>query len=186
MARILVTDGMAPEGIAILQQAGHAVDNRKMGADELLNVISDYDALVIRSATTVTREVLEAGAPQLKLVGRAGVGVDNVDLKAATELGVIVMNAPLGNILSAAEHTIAMLFTMARNIPRAHGQMLDGNWDKKSNIGVELYGKVLGVVGLGKIGKHVASVLSAAGMTIKAFDPFLSKEVAADLGIEAV
>ncbi len=186
MACILVTDGMAAEGIEILQQGGHVVDNRKLSPEELLSVIGDYDGLVVRSATQVTQEVIAAGQSTLKLVGRAGVGVDNVDVPAATQAGLIVMNAPLGNILSAAEHTIGMLFAVARNIPHAHHQMLSGVWDKKANVGVELHGKVLGIVGLGKIGKHVAQILSAAGMQVRAFDPFLSKEVAEEIGIEAV
>ncbi len=120
------------------------------------------------------------------MVGRAGVGVDNVDVPVATGLGVIVMNAPLGNIISAAEHTLAMIFAAARMVPQAHAKLIQGTWDKKSFTGVELHGKTLGVVGLGKIGKHVADVLRAAGMTIIAFDPFLSPEVAAEMRIEAV
>ena len=186
MARILVTDGMASEGIAALTQAGHEVDNRKVEADELLQVIGEYDGLVIRSATTVTAEVLKAGAGRLKVVGRAGVGTDNVDSKAATEQGIIVMNAPLGNILSAAEHTIGMIFATARNIPQAHTKLVGGTWDKKSHIGSELHGKTLGIVGLGKIGKHVAHVLQAAGMNVIAFDPFLSDDVAEELSIKSV
>ena len=148
--------------------------------------LAEYDALAVRSATTVTPEVLAAGAPRLKLVGRAGVGVDNIDLEAATKNGVVVMNAPLGNILSAAEHTLGMLFAVARNIPQAHHKLQDGTWDKKSHIGVELSGKTLAIIGLGKIGKHVAKVAQAAGMSVVAFDPFLSREVADDLGIESL
>ena len=186
MARILVTDGMAPEGIQQLSEAGREVEARSVSAEELVSIIGDYDGLVVRSATQVTEAVLQAGVPRLKVVGRAGVGVDNIDLKAATAAGVIVMNAPLGNILSAAEHTIGMIFAVMRNIPQAHDLMQDGTWDKKRFIGVELSGKTLGVVGLGKIGKHVANVLQAAGMKVIAYDPFLSKEVAESLRIESV
>jgi D-3-phosphoglycerate dehydrogenase len=186
MARILATDGMADEGVRILRDAGHTVDLKKLSPTELLSVIGEYDGLVVRSATQVTQEVLAAAAPRLKVVGRAGVGVDNIDVPAATAKGIIVMNAPLGNILSAAEHTIGMIFAAARAIPQAHAKLTKGEWDKKSFVGNELHGKVLGIVGLGKIGKHVAKVLQAAGMEILAYDPFLTKEVAAELRIGAV
>ena len=186
MAKILVTDGMAAEGLEILKQGGHTIDNKKVSVDELLRIIGDYDGLVVRAATQVNEKVLRAGAPNLKVVGRAGVGVDNVDLPTATGTGVIVMNAPLGNIVSAAEHTIGMIFAAARLIPQAHAKLVKGEWDKKSFVGIELDSKVLGIIGLGKIGKHVAQVLQAAGMTAIAFDPFLSPEVAKDLHIESV
>ena len=186
MAKILVTDGMATEGLDLMKQAGHTVDNKKISVDELLKIIGEYDGLVVRSATQVTEAVLKAGAPQLKVVGRAGVGVDNIDLPAATSHGVIAMNAPMGNIVSAAEHTIGMIFAVARLIPQAHAKLTKGEWDKKSFTGVELDGKTLGIVGLGKIGKHVAQVLQTAGMHVIAYDPFLSPEVAKDLRIESV
>lgn len=186
MARILVTDGMATEGLDLLKQGGHSVESKKISVDELLRIIGEYDGLVVRSATQVTDKVLKAGAPRLKIVGRAGVGVDNVDLPNATAGGVIVMNAPMGNIVSAAEHTIGMIFAVARMIPQAYNKLAaKGEWDKKSFTGVELDGKVLGIVGLGKIGKHVAQVLQAAGMQVIAFDPFLSPEVAKELRIES-
>jgi D-3-phosphoglycerate dehydrogenase / 2-oxoglutarate reductase len=187
MAQILVTDGMAAEGLALLKQAGHTVDSKKISVDELLRVIGQYDGLVVRSATQVNEAVIKAGAPRLKIVGRAGVGVDNVDLPNATGAGVIVMNAPLGNIVSAAEHTIGLVFAVSRLSPQAHGKLAHkGEWDKKSFTGVELDGKTLGIVGLGKIGKHVALVLQAAGMNVIAYDPFLSSEVAKELRIESV
>jgi D-3-phosphoglycerate dehydrogenase len=186
MAKILVTDGMAAEGLDILKQGGHQVDNRKLSADELLKVIGEYDGLVIRSATQVTAAVVKAGAPRLKVVGRAGVGVDNVDVPAATASGLIVMNAPLGNIVSAAEHTIGMIFAVARMIPQAHAKLTKGEWDKKSFTGVELDGKTLGILGLGKIGRHVAKVLQAAGMNVVVYDPFLTPDVAKELGIESL
>ena len=186
MAKIIATDGMAQEGVDRLIAAGHTVDVKKVSAEELPKIIGDYDALVVRSATIVTPEVLAAGVPRLKIVGRAGVGVDNIDLKAATAQGVIVVNAPLGNILSAAEHSIAMIFAVARNLGQAHHALQQGDWDKKSYIGVELHGKTLSIVGLGKIGGHVAQVMQGAGMRVIAHDPFLSPEVAAELNIEAV
>nr|MBA3710191.1 phosphoglycerate dehydrogenase [Planctomycetota bacterium] len=186
MAKILVADGMAAEGLEILKHGGHTVDNRKLSVDELMRIIGEYEGLVIRSATQVTEKVIRAGAPNLKVVGRAGVGVDNVDLPSATVTGVIVMNAPMGNIVSAAEHTIGMIFAAARMIPQAHAKLVKGEWDKKSFTGIELDGKTLGIVGLGKIGKHVAQVLQAAGMNVIACDPFLSPEVAKELRIESV
>jgi D-3-phosphoglycerate dehydrogenase len=186
MAKILITDGMAAEGLEILKQGGHQIDNRKVGADELLTIIGQYDGLVIRSATQVTPAVVKAGAPNLKVVGRAGVGVDNVDLPSATAGGLIVMNAPMGNIVSAAEHTIGLVFACARMIPQAHAKLTKGEWDKKSFTGVELDGKTLGILGLGKIGKHVAQVLQAAGMNVIAYDPFLTPDVAKSLAIEGV
>lgn len=186
MAKILVTDGMAKEGLDILAQGGHVIDNRKVEPAELAKIIGDYDGLVIRSATQVTDEVVHKGVPRLKVIGRAGVGVDNVDLSTATSAGIIVMNAPLGNIVSAAEHTLGMIFAVARSIPQAHAKLATKTWDKKSFTGNELHGKTLGVVGLGKVGQHVAEVLQAAGMTVIAFDPFLSPEVAAELDIQPV
>ncbi len=185
MAKILITDGFADEGIAILQQGGHQIENRKVAADELPTIIGQYDALVVRSATQVTGEVVKAGSPRLKVIGRAGVGVDNVDVPVSTDQGVIVMNAPLGNIVSASEHTLGMIFAVARLIPQAYAKLAQGTWDKKSFTGVELHGKTLGIVGLGKIGKHVAQVLQAAGMSVLAYDPFLSPEVAAELHFES-
>ena len=146
MAHILVTDGMAPEGLELFKKAGHLVDNKKVSADELVRIIGGYDGLVVRSATQVTEAVIKAGAPRLRVVGRAGVGVDNVDLSHATASGVIVMNAPLGNIVSAAEHTIGMLFAVARLIPQAYAKLARGEWDKKSFTGVEIDGKTLGIL----------------------------------------
>ncbi|TVR13153.1 MAG: phosphoglycerate dehydrogenase [Planctomycetota bacterium] len=186
MARILVTDGMADDGIAQLSEAGHEVVVQSVSAEELPNLIGNFDGLVVRSATQVTADVLAAGAPRLRIVGRAGVGVDNIDTAAATAKGVVVINAPLGNILSAAEHTIGMIFASHRNIPQAHAKLNAGTWDKKSFIGHEVCGKTLGIIGLGKIGSHVAKVMQAAGMNVIAFDPFLSREVAEQLRVESL
>src|SRR5690606_29465806 len=153
-----------------------------LSPEELLQVIEEYDGLIVRSQTQVTREVIERGH-NLKVIGRAGVGVDNIDLEAATENGIIVVNAPDGNTNSAAEHTIAMLMAMARKIPQAFTAMRKGEWDRKSYVGVELKGKTLGVVGLGRIGAEVALRAKGQRMNIIAYDPFLTPEKAEELGI---
>ncbi|MCA9399565.1 MAG: phosphoglycerate dehydrogenase, partial [Candidatus Omnitrophica bacterium] len=144
-----------------------------------------YDALIIRSGTTVTADILEA-ADQLKVIGRAGVGLDNVDLKAATKKGVVAMNTPGGNTTSTAEHTMSMILALSRNIPQAYKSMKEGKWDRGKFSGVELHGKTLGIVGLGRIGATVAKFAKSFGMKIIAFDPFLSVEVAEKKGVEVV
>ncbi|MBI5368559.1 MAG: phosphoglycerate dehydrogenase [Planctomycetes bacterium] len=184
MPRILVADELADEGLRLLtREEGIAVDYRPGPSEkDLLGWIPEYEGLVVRSKTKVGAAVLEAGV-RLKIVGRAGIGVDTIDVEAATRRGIIVMNTPLGNVSSAAEHTLALLFAGARNIARADRTMREKKWDKNSLVGVELSGKTLGVVGLGKVGSHVARVAKAAGMTVLAFDPFLSAEKAAELGV---
>ncbi|HML26295.1 MAG TPA: hydroxyacid dehydrogenase, partial [Methanomethylovorans sp.] len=154
-----------------------------LSESELSAKIVNYDALVIRSGTQVTRKVIEA-TRNLKIIGRAGVGVDNVDVEAATEKGIIVTNAPEGNMLSAAEHTIAMMMSMARNIPQANASMKAGKWERKNFMGVEVNGKVLGVIGLGRIGAEVAKRAQGLNMTIMGYDPYISKEKAQELGIK--
>lgn len=186
---IIVADSIKGSGLDLLRtffgpQA--VVERGKLDESELLSVIGAVDALLIRSATTVTRRVMEAAGPRLKLIGRAGVGVDNVDRQAATERGVIVMNTPLGNTISAAEHAIAMIFACARNIARADALMQKGQWEKKSLTGVEVSEKTLGLIGLGKIGSHVARVMKATGMNILACDPFLSPDRARQMGVDLV
>ncbi len=151
---------------------------------ELAEKIHDYDALLVRSQTQVTREIIEK-ATKLKIIGRAGVGVDNIDLDAATEHGIIVVNAPDGNTNSAAEHTIAMLMSLARKIPQAFNSLKNGQWDRKSFIGVELKNKTLGVVGLGRIGAEVAARAKGQRMNVIAYDPFLTEEKAKKMGISA-
>ena len=184
MARILVTEKIADGGLQKLRDAGHHVDIQLgLTPDELLTVVPGAAALIIRSATQVTSEVLEAG-PDLVVVGRAGIGLDNVDVEVATARGVMVVNAPQSNILSTAEHTMAMLLAQARNVPQAHAALVEGRWERSKWEGVELAGKTLGVVGLGRIGKLVAQRAHSFGMKLVAHDPFVSPERAKDLGIE--
>lgn len=182
---VLVTDGVSPKGLTALQEApGITVDIEKtMPEEELIKVIGNYDAMIVRSATKVTANVLEHAA-KLKVVGRAGVGVDNIDLKAATNKGVIVVNAPDGNTIAAAEHTIAMMLALARKIPAATAKLREGVWNKKAFLGVELRNKVLGVIGLGRIGSAVAKRAMAMEMDILAYDPYISAENAANLGVK--
>ena len=186
MARILVTETIADGGLDRLRAAGHEVDVQEgLSPAELIEAVKGAHALIIRSATDVTAEVLAAGT-DLIVVGRAGIGLDNVDTVAATERGVMVVNAPQSNILSAAEHTMALLLSMARNVPQAHAALVSGRWERSRWTGVELADKTLGVVGLGRIGKLVAQRAMAFGMRIIAFDPFVSDEMARRMNIELV
>jgi D-3-phosphoglycerate dehydrogenase len=182
--KVLITDGIEKACGNILKEAGFQIDEKaKLTKDELKAIIAGYDVLLVRSATKVTAEILDA-ATNLKLIGRAGEGVDNIDTEAATRKGVIVMNTPGGNTISAAEHACAMLMSAARLIPQAHGETVQGIWDKKKWIGAELYGKTLGVLGLGKIGREVATRMKGFDMNIIAYDPRLPKEIAAKANIE--
>ena len=184
MARILVTEEIAEGGLDRLRAAGHDVDVRAgLSPDELLGAVAGAQALIIRSATTVTEEVLAAGT-DLLVIGRAGIGLDNVDVEAATRRGVMVVNAPQSNIVSAAEHTMALLLAQARNVPQAHSALVAGRWERSRWEGVELADKTLGIVGLGRIGKLVADRARAFGMRLIAFDPFVSVERARHLGVE--
>jgi len=186
--KIVVCDPVSPRGIALLQQRPefevHVLEKRLSGA-ELTSVVADAVALVVRSETRITREVLES-APQLRVVGRAGVGVDNVDVEAATQRGVVVMNTPGGNTITTAELTFAMLLNLARKVPQAHGTMVAGKWDRKAFQGVELAGKTLGVLGMGRIGGEVARRAIAFGMRVLGYDPFLTDARARGLGVELV
>jgi D-3-phosphoglycerate dehydrogenase len=184
MARILVTEKIADGGLQKLRDAGHAVDI-KLGLtpDELLKAVKGASALIIRSATQVTSEVIEAGT-DLVVVGRAGIGLDNVDVDMATDRGVMVVNAPQSNIVSTAEHTMAMLLSLARSIPQAHSALTAGRWERSKWEGVELVDKTLGVVGLGRVGTLVAQRASAFGMRLVAHDPYVSPERARQLNIE--
>ncbi|MGE5598463.1 MAG: phosphoglycerate dehydrogenase [Bacteroidota bacterium] len=181
--KVLVLDGVAEAGVDILRQAGLETEIKGTpGKDELLSIIGEYDALIVRSQTKVTAEVIAAGA-RLKVIGRAGVGVDNVDVPAATQRGIIVMNAPDGNTISTAEHTVAMILALSRNIPAAVASLKAGRWDRKSFIGVEVRDKILGIIGLGRIGAEVARRMQAMGMSILAYDPFLAEDRASKLGV---
>ena len=184
MARILVTEEIADGGLDRLRAAGHEVDVQSgLSADELLEAVVGAHALIIRSATTVTDEVLAAGS-DLLVVGRAGIGLDNVDVEAATTRGVMVVNAPQSNIVSAAEHTMALLLAQARNVPQAHSALVAGRWERSRWEGVELADKTLGIAGLGRIGKLVADRARGFGMRLIAYDPFVSAERGRQLGVE--
>lgn len=186
MARILVTEKIADSGLDRLRAAGHEVDVRTgLSPDELVEAIRGAHALIIRSATTVTPEVITAGK-DLVVVGRAGIGLDNVDTEAATAAGVMVVNAPQSNILSAAEQTMALLLAQARNVPQAHAALTQGRWERSKWTGVELADKTLGVIGLGRIGKLVAQRAMAFGMKLIAYDPFVAPDRARQLNIDLV
>ena len=186
MPRVLVTEKIAEGGLDRLRAAGHDVDVQLgLSPEELVATIPGAAALIIRSATTVTPEVLDAGG-DLVVVGRAGIGLDNVDVVHATTRGVMVVNAPQSNILTTAEHTMAMLLAQARNIPQAHAALKDGRWERSKWEGVELADKTLGVVGLGRIGKLVAQRAMAFGMQVIAHDPFVAAERARQMNVELV
>lgn len=186
MARVLVAEKIADSGLDRLRQAGHEVDVQiGLSPEELLEAVKGAHAIIIRSATTVTAEVIAAGT-DLVVVGRAGIGLDNVDVEAATAAGVMVVNAPQSNILSAAEQTMALLLAQARNIPQAHAALTQGRWERSKWTGVELADKTLGVIGLGRIGKLVAQRALAFGMRLIAYDPFVSPDRARQLNIELV
>jgi D-3-phosphoglycerate dehydrogenase len=185
MLKVLVSDPIDQVGIDILSQVATVDVKTDLSPEQLVAAIGEYDALMIRSGTRVTAAVIEAGQ-KLKIIGRAGVGVDNVDVPSATRRGILVVNSPEGNTIAAAEHTLAMMMSMSRFIPAANASMKEGKWDRKNFTGVEVYKKTLGVVGLGKIGAHVATVAQAMGMRLLAFDPFVSKERAEQLGCQLV
>ncbi len=181
--KVVVAEAIAEAGISAL--ADFCDVEVLVGADRaaLIAALRDANGLIVRSATNVDRELLES-ATKLQVVGRAGVGVDNIDVGAATGFGVLVVNAPHANTISAAEHTMALLLGQARNIARAHGSLTSGQWDRKNFGGVELYGKTLGVIGLGKIGTLVSQRCQAFGMNVVAYDPFVGEDRARRLGVE--
>ncbi|MGE7665908.1 phosphoglycerate dehydrogenase [Ureibacillus composti] len=183
---VFIADPLSEDGIQPLRQETdlnlNVIIDTGLTPDELISKIADVDVLLVRSQTKVTREIIQA-AKNLKLIGRAGVGVDNIDLNAATEHGIIVVNAPDGNTNSAAEHTIAMMTSLARHIPQAYNTLKNGKWDRKSYVGVELKNKILGVVGFGRIGAEVAYRAKGQRMEVMAYDPFLTEERAKELGV---
>lgn len=184
--KVLISDNLAPVGAQILKDAGLEVDVKTgLPPEELKEIIPQYDGLVIRSATKVTPEIIEA-ADNLKVVGRAGIGLDNVNVPAASKRGIIVMNAPDGNATTAAEHAIAMMMSLSRNIPQATSSMKDGKWEKKKFMGRELTGKTLGIVGIGRIGSIVADRAHGLRMHVIAFDPHMPKEMVEKIGVELV
>jgi D-3-phosphoglycerate dehydrogenase / 2-oxoglutarate reductase len=186
MMKVLIADALSPSALAIFRERGiDAVSRTGLSPAELKEVIGTFDGLAVRSATKVTRDILQAAAG-LKVVGRAGIGVDNIDVAAATQRGMVVMNAPHGNAITTAEHAIAMMLALARKIPQANAATHAGRWEKERFVGVELAGKVLGIVGCGNIGSIVADRAHGLKMRVIAYDPFLSEERAKDLGVERV
>jgi len=186
LKKILISDEVDPLCMKVFEENGiHAVKKTKLTKEELMNEIKGYDGLIVRSATKVTKEIIEAGS-HLKIIGRAGTGVDNVDIEAATRKGVIVMNTPGGNTISAAEHTCALISALARNVPAGDASMKAGRWDRKLFMGSELGGKTLAILGLGQIGKQVAIRMQSYGMRTIGFDPFVTKEQAAEFGVEGM
>jgi D-3-phosphoglycerate dehydrogenase len=186
MPRVLISDKLSPAAVAIFRERGIETDFKPgLKPDELRAIIGEYDGLAVRSATKVTRELIDA-APRLKVVGRAGIGVDNVDITSATARGVVVMNTPFGNAITTAEHAVAMMFALARQIPEASASTKAGKWEKNRFMGVELTGKTLGLVGCGNIGSIVADRANGLRMKVVAYDPFLSDKRAVELGVEKV
>lgn len=183
MFNILAADGIANEGIELLRKNFNVEVRDKISHEELLEVIPKFDALIVRSASKVSADVLERGT-NLKIIGRAGVGVDNIDVQAATARGIIVINSPDGNTIAATEHTFAMMLAVSRNIPQANQVMHAGGWDRKKFVGVELRNKILGIIGLGKIGAGVAKRAQSFEMNVVAYDPFVSEERAKNLGVK--
>jgi D-3-phosphoglycerate dehydrogenase len=184
--RVLVADRIAQSGIELFKSHSVEVDEKTgLTQQELIEIIGGYDGLVVRSDTQVTKEILNTGI-NLQVVGRAGVGVDNIDIKAATEKGIVVVNAPSSNTVAAAEHTIALILSLVRHIPQAHSSMISGRWERKNFMGTELRGKTLGLVGLGRIGSEVARKTGPFDVNLIAYDPFISVDYAANIGVQLV
>lgn len=185
---VLVPDNVHPSAVDVLKNAGDGITyaaNGQISRADLLAAVPEADALVIRSAHKIDAEVL-AAATKLKVIARAGVGVDNADIPEATRRGIVVMNTPDGNTISTAEHTFGLMLALARQIPQAHATLVAGKWDRKLFMGVELRGKTLGIVGFGRIGRAVAKRAQAFEMTVIAFDPYIPADLAAELGVELV
>jgi len=190
MYKVMIRDNMSPRAKEILEQTGQievVVDNDKTTSDPriLASLIHEFDGLGVRSGTKVTAEVFEKAA-KLKVVGRAGIGVDNIDVTFATGRGIVVMNAPGGNTVTTGEHAISLMLALARNIPQATASIRDGKWEKKKFMGVEIEGKSLGIIGLGQIGRVVASRAQGLGMKVIAADPYITREAASSMGVELV
>ncbi len=183
--KILISDQLAEEGVAILKAIKEfQVDCQyNLTSDQLKKIIKDYDALIVRSATKVSADIIKE-ADRLKFIGRAGVGLDNVDLKAATQKGIVTMNTPAGNTTSTAEHTMSLIMALSRNIPQACASMKAGKWERSKFSGVELYGKTLGIIGFGRIGSTIARYAKAFGMSVLVFDPYISLEAATHAGVQ--
>jgi D-3-phosphoglycerate dehydrogenase len=184
-SKILVSDPLAEEGLEILRQEFEVDVKTDLPEDQLVGIIGEYDALLVRSGTEVTAPVIAAGK-KLRFIGRAGAGVDNIDMDAATRAGIIVANAPEGNTLAATEHTMAMMLSLARNIPQANASLKKKEWKRSKFIGVELNEKTLGIIGLGRIGREVSKRALALGMHVVGYDPFITKDKAAQIGVDAM
>src|SRR3569832_21446 len=188
MPKVLISDALSAAAVQIFKDRGGEVDFQPAlgkDKDKLAEIIGNYDGLAIRSATKVTPKIL-ANAKNLKVIGRAGIGVDNVDIPAATKKGIIVMNTPFGNSITTAEHAISMMMALAREIPQADASTQAGKWEKNRFMGVEVYSKTLGIIGCGNIGSIVADRAQGLKMKVVAFDPFLSPERAKAIGVEKV
>ena len=185
MPKVLITDNVAAEGIDLLKNSLPVDVKRGLSPDELIAAIPEYDALVVRSETKVTEPVIAAGA-NLKVVARAGIGVDNIDLDAATRAGVAVVNAPIGNTVAAAEHTVALMLALARNVPQAYASMKEGQWQRSAFMGIEVRNKTLGIIGLGRVGSEVARRAASFGMRLVAYDPFVAPDFAARMNVSVM
>ncbi len=185
MMRILVADPIAEEGIQVLRSCAQVDVKTKLELEQLKAIIGDYDALIVRSQTKVGAEVIES-AKKLKVIGRAGVGIDNIDVDAATRKGIVVVNAPTGNIIAAAEHTIALMLALARNVPQANSHLKSGKWRREEFVGTEIRNKTLGIIGLGNVGSEVAKRVQAFEMRVIAHDPFVSQDYARNLKVDLV
>ena len=183
--KILVADNIAEEGISVLRPEADVEVKLKLKPAELIDIIGNYDALVVRSETKVTAQVIEAGK-KLQVIGRAGIGVDNIDVDAATRRGIVVVNAPAGNSISTAEHTIALLLSLARHIPQACTRLKSGEWKREGFTGTEVRNKTLGIIGLGRVGSEVARMAKGLEMKLIVDDPFVSAEKASHMGVELV
>ena len=182
--KIIIPDKINPKAIEILEEGGFSVVNKPgITVDELIKIVADYDGMIVRSGIKVTKEVI-AAAKRLKVIGRAGVGVDNIDLEAAKEKGIAVMNTPLGNVNAAAEHTLTLLMMLAKHIIHAHLELKKGIWDRKKYQGIELRDRTLGIIGLGHVGKKVAKVANALEMKVICYDPFLDAKKMKEMGVE--
>ncbi|MCI0785906.1 MAG: phosphoglycerate dehydrogenase, partial [Chloroflexi bacterium] len=183
MPKILVADPIAQEGVDLLSSRAQVDVKIGLKPEELLEILPEYDALVVRSETKVTAEAIRAGK-RLQVIARAGIGVDNIDLEAATSAGIAVVNAPTGNTVAAAEHTMALMLALARNIPDAHHSVKGGEWRRSAFMGIEVRNKTLGIAGLGRVGTEVARRAQSFGMRLLGYDPFVSPDYALRLGVE--
>src|SRR3982751_273712 len=185
--KVLIADKMDPKAGAVFRERGIEVDEKAgLSLDELVAIVGNYDGLAIRSSTKVPATIMDAALPRLKVIGRAGIGVDTIDVPAASARGIVVMNTPFGNSITTAEHAVAMLFALAREIPQADQSTQSGKWEKNRFMGVELAGKTLGLIGCGNIGSIVADRAHGLKMKVAAYDPFLSSERAVELGVDKV